>query len=57
VIAAGIAIAREAGAIIMDLDGANHGLESRATVVVSPGITDQLPDILRVAAKCTSPVM
>ncbi len=56
-VAAGIAIAREAGAIIMDLDGADHGLDSRATVVVSPGIKDHLLDILRVAAKSSSPAM
>ncbi|WP_406443071.1 inositol monophosphatase family protein [Streptomyces sp. NBC_01613] len=36
--AAGVAIAREAGAVVMDLDGSPHGLRSTATIAVAPGL-------------------
>ncbi|MET8808152.1 inositol monophosphatase family protein [Streptomyces sp. NPDC004546] len=44
--AAGVAIAREAGAIVMDLDGSPHNLGSAATIAVTPGIRDPLLQML-----------
>ena len=44
--AAGVLIAREAGARVTDLDGRNHELTSTATIAAAPGIGDQLLDAL-----------
>ncbi|MEU3464765.1 inositol monophosphatase family protein [Streptomyces sp. NPDC006733] len=49
--AAGTAIAREAGALVMDSKGEPHMLSSRATVAVAPGLRE---DILKVLADMTS---
>ena len=40
--AAGALVAREAGAIVTDLDGRSHGFASPATVAAAPGISDML---------------
>lgn len=45
-IAAGVAIAREAGAVVMDRDGTDHNLYSRATIVTTPDLTDALLALL-----------
>ncbi|MFI1394576.1 inositol monophosphatase family protein [Streptomyces sp. NPDC020681] len=42
--AGGVAIAREAGAVVMDVQGAAHDLRSAATIAVAPGLRD---DVLR----------
>jgi myo-inositol-1(or 4)-monophosphatase len=39
--AAGVAIAREAGALVVDLDGTTHTADSRATIAVAPGIAEE----------------
>ncbi|MGH3975409.1 MAG: inositol monophosphatase family protein [Pseudonocardiaceae bacterium] len=44
--AAGVLLAREAGARVTDLDGHNHGLTSTATIASAPGVGDQLLDAL-----------
>lgn len=44
--AAGVLIAREAGAQVTDLDGRNHELTSTATIAAAPGIGDELLDAL-----------
>ncbi|MEU4739691.1 inositol monophosphatase [Actinosynnema sp. NPDC023658] len=41
-IAAGVLISREAGALVLDSDGSDHGLNSAHTVAVTPGIADDL---------------
>ncbi|MFF8866009.1 inositol monophosphatase family protein [Streptomyces sp. NPDC015139] len=44
--AAGVAIAREAGAVVMDLDGSPHSLRSTATVVTAPGLREDMLQLL-----------
>ena len=44
--AAGVLLAREAGARVTDLDGRNHELTSTATIAAAPGIGDDLLDAL-----------
>ncbi|MER5504829.1 inositol monophosphatase family protein [Streptomyces sp. NPDC002766] len=44
--AAGVAIAREAGAVVMDLDGAPHSLRSTATIAVAPGLRSTMLKVL-----------
>ncbi|MEU5297978.1 inositol monophosphatase family protein [Streptomyces umbrinus] len=53
--AAGTAIAREAGALVLDAEGLEHGLLSSATVAVAPGlrvpVLELLDDARREASK------
>lgn len=44
--AAGTAIAREAGAVVMDSDGSPHGLLSTATVAAAPGLKRAVLELL-----------
>ena len=46
-LAAGVIIAREAGAHVIDLDGTEHHGGSTATIAVAPGIRDELLDAIR----------
>ncbi|ADB35454.1 inositol monophosphatase [Kribbella flavida DSM 17836] len=39
---AGVIIAREAGAIVVDVDGSPHDVASGATIALSPGIAEEL---------------
>ena len=43
---AGVAICREAGVVVLDLDGTEHSPESRATFAVGPGLRDQLLELI-----------
>jgi myo-inositol-1(or 4)-monophosphatase len=45
--AAGVAIARAAGACVTDTDGTPHDLASRTTIVTAPGLTNAVLDTLR----------
>ncbi|MGW4200922.1 inositol monophosphatase family protein [Streptomyces sp. NPDC004726] len=45
--AAGVAIAREAGAVVMDTDGSPHTPASVTTIATAPGLRDAVLDILR----------
>ena len=45
--AAGVAIARAAGAHVTDTDGSQHDIMSRTTIVTVPGLTTQVLDTLR----------
>lgn len=45
--AAGVAIAREAGAVVMDVDGATHDLRSTATIATSPGLRGDVLELIR----------
>jgi myo-inositol-1(or 4)-monophosphatase len=45
-VAAGVIIAREAGAHVIDLDGTRHGLRSTATICAAPDLLDDLRDLL-----------
>ncbi|GAB1331685.1 inositol monophosphatase family protein [Streptomyces sennicomposti] len=49
--AAGTAIAREAGALVLDTDGRNHDLLSAATIAVAPGLRKPLLQLLADARK------
>ncbi|WP_283775811.1 inositol monophosphatase family protein [Rhizomonospora bruguierae] len=53
-VAAGVVIAREAGAIIMDQDGSEHTLGSRATIAATPGISRELLALLGRAEAATA---
>ncbi|MFJ2754930.1 inositol monophosphatase family protein [Nocardioides sp. NPDC087217] len=44
--AAGVLLAREAGARVTDLDGQDHDLTSTATIAAAPGVIDQLLTLL-----------
>ncbi|MDT5029045.1 MAG: monophosphatase [Micromonosporaceae bacterium] len=48
-IPAGVAIAREAGAVVVDFDGADHTVESTATIAAGPAIIADLLDLVRAA--------
>ncbi|MEV0136830.1 inositol monophosphatase family protein [Dactylosporangium sp. NPDC050688] len=43
---AGVVIAREAGAVVMDDDGSDHTAESRATVAAAPYLREQIVALL-----------
>ncbi|MBL7632912.1 inositol monophosphatase family protein [Frankia nepalensis] len=45
--AAGVAIAREAGALVVDADGSHYTLRSTATVAVAPALAPAILDLLR----------
>jgi myo-inositol-1(or 4)-monophosphatase len=45
-VAAGVILAREAGAVVVDLDGREHTTNSSATIAMSPDLTDELRPIL-----------
>ncbi|MEV5750891.1 inositol monophosphatase family protein [Actinoallomurus sp. NPDC052308] len=40
--AAGVAIAREAGAVVVDQDGSEHTADSAATIAAAPGVAEQI---------------
>lgn len=44
---AGVLIAREAGARVLDLDGSDHSANSSATIAFTPGLEDELMAALR----------
>ena len=46
-VAAGVCIAREAGAFVMDIDGSSHTPDSYATIAVAPGLVRPLLDLLQ----------
>jgi myo-inositol-1(or 4)-monophosphatase len=48
---AGAAIAREAGAQLLDVNGSDHTPNSRGTIAVSPGIANPLLDLIRQAVQ------
>jgi myo-inositol-1(or 4)-monophosphatase len=43
---AGVAIAREAGVVVLDLDGSHHAPESRGTFAVSAGIREPMLELI-----------
>ena len=49
--AAGVVIAREAGAKVSDADGHEHTTASLATIVAAPGVHEQLLTVVRDAAR------
>jgi myo-inositol-1(or 4)-monophosphatase len=44
--AAGVIIAREAGAIVTDIDGSDHTIHSTAAIAVAPGIAQHIADLV-----------
>jgi myo-inositol-1(or 4)-monophosphatase len=44
--AAGVVIAREAGAVVIDVDGSDHTPGSAATIAVAPGVAAELLDLV-----------
>jgi myo-inositol-1(or 4)-monophosphatase len=48
-VAAGVVLAREAGAAVFDHDGSTHSTDSSATIAASPGIRDELLAVLSAA--------
>jgi myo-inositol-1(or 4)-monophosphatase len=45
-VAAGVIIAREAGAHVLDLDGSPHTPDSLATISTTPGVESELVELL-----------
>ncbi len=52
--AAGVAIAREAGARVVDADGSEHTFQSTVTIATSPALYDAVIDVVRVALSDTN---
>lgn len=52
-IAAGVILAREAGAQVVDLDGASHTIRSKATVAASPALLNEILALLNDAKAST----
>ncbi len=52
--AAGVAIAREAGALLTDTDGTPYTSASRTTIAIAPGLTAPVHALLRAATAGTS---
>jgi myo-inositol-1(or 4)-monophosphatase len=52
-VGAGVIIAQEAGAIVMDLDGSPYSLKSRATLTTIPALRDVLFEIIEAATRDT----
>jgi myo-inositol-1(or 4)-monophosphatase len=44
--AAGVLLAREAGAIVVDKDGSDHTFHSTATIAAAPGIAKQIAALI-----------
>jgi myo-inositol-1(or 4)-monophosphatase len=44
--AAGVLLAREAGAVVIDKDGTDHTLNSAATIAAAPGIANQITALI-----------
>src|SRR5690606_4046522 len=53
--AAGVAIAKEAGVRVVDLDGSDHTLDSRATIAATPRIIDDILALIRDAHASQQP--
>ena len=49
--AAGVAIAREAGARVIDQDGSEHDVDSEATLAVTPAFADEIAAMVREATE------
>lgn len=47
---AGVIIAREAGALVLDLTGEQHTTQSKATVAVASTLIERILDLIRHAA-------
>ncbi len=48
-VGAGVVIAQEAGAVVMDLDGSPYSMASMATLSVTPGLRDGLLEMIKLA--------
>jgi myo-inositol-1(or 4)-monophosphatase len=46
-VAAGVIVAREAGAVVSDLDGSDHTTKSQATIASCPGLDAALHELIR----------
>jgi myo-inositol-1(or 4)-monophosphatase len=51
--AAGVIIAREAGAVVVDLDGSDHDVNSGSTIAANPVLVDEVLEIVRDATSVT----
>jgi myo-inositol-1(or 4)-monophosphatase len=48
---AGAVIAREAGAVVVDVDGSPHNVASGATIALAPGVAEELLPLIQQAAR------
>jgi myo-inositol-1(or 4)-monophosphatase len=48
-VAAGVVIAREAGARVLDRDGSEYSTDSNSTIAASPGLSDELLALVHAA--------
>jgi myo-inositol-1(or 4)-monophosphatase len=48
-VAAGVILAREAGAVVVDHDGNRHSTDSAATIATAPGIRDDVLELVQTA--------
>jgi myo-inositol-1(or 4)-monophosphatase len=49
---AGVVLAREAGAVVFDVDESPYDADSSATIAVSPSLRDHVLSVLRYACRC-----
>jgi myo-inositol-1(or 4)-monophosphatase len=54
-VAAGVIVAREAGADVLDHDGTEHTIASAATIAAAPGVRDAILDLVRAAIAAQKP--
>jgi myo-inositol-1(or 4)-monophosphatase len=54
-VAAGVIVAREAGADVLDHDGTEHTIASAATIAATPGVRDTVLDLVRAAIAADKP--
>jgi myo-inositol-1(or 4)-monophosphatase len=45
-VAAGVILAREAGAVVLDTDGSEHTVDSAATIAVAPALREELAGLI-----------
>jgi myo-inositol-1(or 4)-monophosphatase len=48
-VSAGVLLAREAGGLVYDWDGSEHGVDSRFTIASAPGLKSSVLELLSAA--------
>jgi myo-inositol-1(or 4)-monophosphatase len=54
--AAGVIIAREAGAVVVDHDGTDHTVDSAATIAAAPGVAEEISALIAQAREDLAPI-
>jgi myo-inositol-1(or 4)-monophosphatase len=54
-VTAGVVIAREAGARVVDIDGSDHDLHSTATLAAPPSLIDEVVALVQTSVELAGP--